>query len=88
MLTAPVVQKFLRQFEPLKEVMVDPQSDFVFAPHLVRVHGLVTLYGEHHAFETDLDLNEFGSAEDLFKLAKQLMKSFAAASQATRSFSV
>ena len=32
MLTAPEVQAFLRQFEPLKEVNVEEQSTMIYAP--------------------------------------------------------
>lgn len=79
MLTAPQVQAFLRQFEPLREVNVEPQSALIDAPHLVRLHGLVAIYGEHHHFEAELNLLEFGGQQDLMKLAEQLLKSFAAA---------
>lgn len=82
MLTHEEVQSYLRKFEPLREVEVSPQSDLLFAPHLVRVHGAVMIYGEPHAFEADLDLMEFGGEQDLLKLAGQLLKSFAAASRA------
>ena len=82
MLTHEEVQSYLRKFEPLREILVEPQSDLVFAPNLVRVHGLVMIYGEPHAFEADLDLLEFGGEQDLLKLAGQLLKSFAAASRA------
>lgn len=82
MLTHEEVQSYLRRFEPLREVVVSPQSDLVIAPNLVRVHGLVMIYGEPHAFEAELDLLEFGGEQDLLKLAGQLLKSFAAASRA------
>lgn len=81
MLQAHEVQAFLRQFEPLKHVEVDQVSDLIDIPYLVRVHGLVMIYGEGHAFEAELDLREFGNSEDLIKLAQQLLKSFAVASR-------
>lgn len=81
MLTAPEVQAFLRQFEPLKEVSVDEQTTLIYAPWLVRLSGSVTIYGEPHYFESDLDLREFGGGEDLMKLVQQLLKTFAAAAQ-------
>ena len=81
MLRAHEVQAFLRQFEPLSEVMVEEQSKIIDAPWLVRLHGTVLIYGEPHAFETELDLNEFGGAQDLLKLAKALLTSFAGAAQ-------
>lgn len=81
MLTAPEVQAFLRQFEPLKEVSVEEQSSLIFAPWLVKLSGTMTIYGEPHYFESDLDLREFGGADDLLKLVQQLLKTFAAAAQ-------
>lgn len=83
MLTAPQVEAFLRKFEPLQHVLVEEQSQMIYAPWLVRLHGTVSLHGEIHAFETDLDLREFGNAEDLLLLATQLMKSFEQASRRT-----
>lgn len=84
MLTAPEVQSFLRQFEPLKHVIVEERSKILLAPWLVKLHGTVSIFGEPHAFETDLDLKEFGGSEDLLKLAKALLMSFAGAAQSVR----
>lgn len=84
MLQAREVQGFLRQFEPLRQVLVEEASQFVFAPWHVKVHGTVVVYGEPHAFETELDLREFGGAEDLMKLAKQLLTAFAGAAEHVR----
>lgn len=84
MLTAPEVQSFLRQFEPLKHVIVEERSQILLAPWLVKLHGTVSIYGEPHAFETELDLKEFGGSEDLLKLAKALLMSFAGAAQSVR----
>lgn len=81
MLTAPEVQAFLRQFEPLREVCVEDQSQILFAPWLVKLSGSVTIYGEPHYFESELDLREFGGQDDLMKLVEQLLKTFAAAAQ-------
>ena len=81
MLKAPEVQAFLRQFEPLREVNVDEVSQFIFTPWLVKLHGMVLVYGEPHAFETELDLREFGGHDDLMKLAKQLLLAFAGAAE-------
>lgn len=83
MLTAPQVEAFLRQYEPLQHVMVEEQSQMIFAPWLVRLHGQVSINGEIHAFESDLDLREFNSGEDLVLLAVQLLKSFEKASRRT-----
>jgi hypothetical protein len=83
MLTAPQVEAFLRQFEPLQHVLVEETSKIVYAPWHVRLHGQVSIHGQIHAFETDLDLREFGSSEDLVLLAHQLLKSFEAAGRRT-----
>lgn len=85
MLNAVEVKRFLQQFEPLRHVEVDPVSDLVLAPHLVRVHGIVMIYGEPHNFEADLDLREFGGADDLLRLAKGFLISFAGAAQRVNS---
>lgn len=81
MLQAPEVQAFLRQFEPLREVIVEESSQVIHAPWYVKVHGTVLVYGEPHGFETELDLREFGGSDDLMKLAKQLLYAFAGAAE-------
>jgi hypothetical protein len=81
MLTAVEMQGFLRQFEPLREVCVDETTQFVYAPWHVKLHGTVLVYGEPHAFESELDLREFGGQDDLMKLAKQLLLAFAGAAE-------
>jgi hypothetical protein len=84
MIQAAEVQTFLRQFEPLREAVVEEQSQIVLAPWLVKVHGTVLVYGEPHNFETELDLREFGGQEDLVKLAKQMLYAFAGAAEHVR----
>lgn len=84
MLTAPQVEAFLHQFEPLKHVEVRPASEIIAAPWLVKLSGSVMLYGEPHFFESDLDLSHFGGQQDLMKLVEQLLKTFAAASEKVR----
>lgn len=88
MLTAHEVQAFLRQFEPLKEVHCDPLSDVIDTSWLVKVHGNVSIYGDVHGFEVELDLRNFGGGEDLMKLAAQLLKSFAVAGEALKTVSL
>lgn len=84
MLKAEEVQAFLRQFEPLKHVNVEERSKIIEAPWLVHLWGDVMIYGQPHRFETELDLKEFGGTQDLLKLAKQLLTSFAGAAQHVR----
>ena len=81
MLTAAETQAFLRQFEPLREVNVTELSEVVIAPWHVKLWGTVLVYGEPHAFETELDLRQFGGGQDLLKLAKQLLTAFAGAAE-------
>jgi hypothetical protein len=81
MLQAHEVQAFLRQFEPMKDIEVVPQSEILLAPWLVKLKGAVMIYGEPFEYEADLDLNEFGGSDDLLKLAKALLTSFAGAVQ-------
>lgn len=84
MITADQVQAFLRQFEPLREVNCSELSEVIDAPWLVKVHGTVSIYGDVHGFESELDLRQFGGPEDLVNLAAQLLKSFAAAGEALK----
>ena len=79
MLTCVDVEGYLHQYDVLREVHVSPRSDLVYSPWLVRLWGRVSIYGEPHDFETELNLREFGGREDLAKLAEQLLKSFAGA---------
>jgi hypothetical protein len=83
MLTAPQVEAYLRQFEPLKHVIVEEENKVIFTPWFVKLSGNVSIQGEIHAFETDLDLREFAGNDDLMKLAVQLMRSFEEASRRT-----
>lgn len=71
------LQGYLRQFEPLKGVNVgysSPEAGQI-APFLVTISGAVSLYGELHYFETELDLREIGSPRDLERLVLVLIES-------------
>ena len=71
------LEQYLKQFEPLKGVSVGyktPEAGMI-APFLVTISGYVSLYGEVHYFETDLDLREIGSAKDLERLVVVLIES-------------
>lgn len=72
------LQKYLRQFEPLKNCTVGYKSreaEFL-APYLVQVKGLLNINDQITAYETEVNLLEFGSPHDLERFVKVLLKSF------------
>lgn len=77
------LEQYLQQFEPLKGVSVGYKSPEMqqIAPFLVTISGYVSLYGDIHYFETDLDLREIGSARDLERLVLVLIESIERAEQ-------
>lgn len=75
------LEQYLRRFEPLKNVEVNANS---LAPWVAVLSGVITIDGEHHAFEADLDLNDFKTVKDLENLVGQILKSFAAATTQVR----
>ena len=72
------LQSYLRSFESLKDANVGYRSEMAGAlqPYLVVIHGHVSLYGQIHQYETEIDLRDLGSGADLEKLAALLIKSF------------
>jgi hypothetical protein len=72
------LEKLLRKAEPLRQIEVVHESAFreAMAPNLVMVRGTVSLYGEIRAFETEVNLKEFRSELDVYRLAKALLSSF------------
>lgn len=72
------LQRLLRRAEPLREVEVCYESDLrrALAPHIAMVKGTVSIYGEVRGFEAELNLAEFNSEFDVYRLAKALMQSF------------
>lgn len=72
------LQKYLRQFEPLKEVQVGYRSEIQgqLAPFLVLVHGFINLHGHVHQYEVDVDMREMNGPRDLERLAGMLIQSF------------
>ena len=73
-----VLQKFLRRYEPLKDVQVGYSSEIAgaIAPFLVRVHGFVSLHGAVHQYETELDMRLMNGPADLERFAGLLIQSF------------
>jgi hypothetical protein len=72
------LQKMLRKAEPLQNIEVCYESAIreALAPHLALVKGVVSIYGEVRQFETEINLNEFETEFDVYRLAKALMSSF------------
>lgn len=72
------LQKYLRQFEPLKNCSVgykSPEMEAI-APYLVQVKGVINVNDQLTAYETEVNLLEFGSPHDLERFVKVLLKSF------------
>jgi hypothetical protein len=78
MLTATSLQSFLNQFEVLRGIEVTYESDIkqALAPQIVLLTGMVNVKGTPHLFETEINLNEFHSREDLMLLGKSMLKAF------------
>ncbi len=78
MLSKDQLQKFLNQFEVLRGITVDYESDIkqALAPQVVLLTGMVNINGTPHMFEAELNLNEFQSQKDLTRLAGAMLKAF------------
>lgn len=77
------LQSFLRQYEPLKNVNCgyeSPEKEAI-APFYVTLSGWIYINGEPRAYETEVDVREFHSGDDLLRLVKVLLKSFEEASK-------
>jgi hypothetical protein len=77
-----ILQKYLRQFEPLKQVEVGYRSTVQesFAPYLVLVHGLVSINGNICQYEAEIDMRDMNGPGDLERLAGMIIQSFDKAS--------
>lgn len=77
-LTKQTLQDFLNQFEALRGIAVEYESDIkrALAPQVVMLTGMVNIAGTPHLFETEINLNEFHGREDLVKLAGAILKAF------------
>jgi|GEM_PF-6462438 hypothetical protein len=77
------LQKYLRQFEPLRNSTVGykTREQEMLAPYLVQVSGVVNVNDQLTAYETEVNLLEFGSPNDLERFVKVLLKSFDEASR-------
>lgn len=72
------VERFLRQFEPLKEVELNYESAYkeAIAPQVMTLSGCIHIYGEPLYYETEINLNDFKTGDDLIQLVKSLLLSF------------
>lgn len=78
MLQPKQLQEFLNRVESLRGVMVgyeSPEKEAI-APHVVMLSGLVNIHGTPHLFETELNLAEFHTQDDLMLLAKRMIAAF------------
>lgn len=78
MLKKNQLEAFLNQFEALRGISVAYESELKqsIAPQVVMLTGMVNIRGTPHLFESELNLNEFHSRDDLIKLAGAILKAF------------
>lgn len=78
MLTKTQLEQFLNQYEVLRGIEVTYESEMkeAIAPHVVLLTGMVNIQGTPHLFETELNLTEFQTREDLMLLGKTILKAF------------
>jgi hypothetical protein len=78
MLTVQDLQGFLNQYEALRGIEVTYESEVkrAIAPQVVMLTGMVNVQGTPHLFETEIDLLEFHTREDLIHLGGAILKAF------------
>lgn len=78
MISKQILQDFLNQYEVLRGIEVTYESEMkeALAPQVVMLTGMVNIQGTPHLFETELNLMEFHTREDLMLLGKTLLKAF------------
>jgi hypothetical protein len=78
MLTIEELQRFLNQSSALAGIEVAYESDLkrAIAPQVVLLTGMVNIGGNPHLFETEINLTEFNSREDLLLLGSAILKAF------------
>jgi hypothetical protein len=77
-LTRDQLQAYLNQFEALRGISVEYESDLkkAIAPQVVMLTGMVNIHGTPHLFEAEINLAEFQSQKDLVRLAGAMLKAF------------
>lgn len=78
MLTRDQLQAYLNQFEALRGISVEYESELKksIAPQVVTLTGMVNIHGTPHLFEAEINLVEFQSQKDLVRLAGAMLKAF------------
>jgi len=78
MLTVQELQSFLNRYESLRGIQVTYESEVkrAIAPQVVMLTGMVNINGVPHLFETEVDLVEFHSRQDLIHLGGAILKAF------------
>ena len=78
MISKQELQNFLNQFEVLRGIEVTYESEVkeAIAPQVVMLTGMVNIQGTPHLFETEINLTEFHTREDLMLLGKTMLKAF------------
>lgn len=78
MLTRDQLQAYLNQFEALRGISVEYESDLkqAIAPQVVMLTGMVNIHGTPHMFEAEINLSEFQSQKDLVRLAGAMLQAF------------
>lgn len=78
MITIRELQNFLNSFEALRGIEVTHESDVkkAIAPHVVILTGMVNIQGTPHLFESEINLTEFHTREDLILLGGTILKAF------------
>lgn len=72
------LEKALRSYEPMKGVEVHYPGTFKHAmmPNLVEVRGIVSIKGEPHMYELEVDLLSLNTRDDVEMLIKAILHSF------------
>lgn len=78
MLTKEQLETFLNQFDALRGICVTHDSELkgAIAPHVVTLTGMVNIQGNPHLFESEINLAEFHTRDDLMRLAGAILKAF------------
>ena len=78
MLTQQDLQIFLNEYEALRGIEVTYESEVkkAIAPQVVMLTGMVNVKGTPHLFESEINLTEFHSRQDLIHLGGAILEAF------------
>lgn len=79
-LTVADLQSILRGVAQLSGAVVTQPFE-VTAPHVITVAGAINIHGAPHFWETELDLRDLQSRQDIATLIESLLTSFTKAEQ-------